>query len=146
MCTSKSPPWDTVFIQLRHNSVVKWNLSLVKFEVLTTVTVTITVLRVVIPCTLAEVYWLFREASCLVWMEVWQQVRVRRRYAVPYCRLSHPKWYRNLFVWVYKWNSSKRCSQQNRVFSPTCSNSELLLIIDWNEDSAEYSSHNQGAK
>jgi len=62
-----------------------------KFEVLTTVTVTITVLRVVIPCTVVEGYWLFREARCLVWLEVWQQVRVRRRYAVPHCRLSHPK-------------------------------------------------------
>ena len=72
--------------------------------------------------TVTEVYWRFREASCRVWLEVWQQVRVRRWYTVRHCRLSHPKWYKNFFVWVYKWNSSKRCSQQNRVlFSPTCS-------------------------
>jgi len=101
----------------------------VKFEVLTTVTVTVTVLRVVIPCTLAEVYWLFREASCLVWMEVWQQVRVRRRYAVPHCRLSHLKWYKNFLVWVYKWISSKSCSQQNHVFSPTCSILSCLWLL-----------------
>jgi len=69
----------------------------VKFEILTTVTVTITVFRVVISRTVTEVYWLFREPSCLVWLEVWQQVRVRRRYAVRHCRLSHPKWYKNLF-------------------------------------------------